>query len=110
MIVSSFNDRGLGGRAKKNKIRELIWQHNVEFMAIQETKLEKISPSLCFNLWAGENCDCAFIPSEGNSGGILSLWNKTCSKLIFSFPNEGSLLIIGAFGETLFCGECLLQM
>jgi len=50
MIVSTFNGRGLGGRVKKSKIRNLIRQNKVEILAIQETKLEVITPSLCYNL------------------------------------------------------------
>lgn len=50
MIVSTFNARGLGGRVKKNKIRNLIRQNKVEFLVIQDTKLEVITPPLCYNL------------------------------------------------------------
>lgn len=89
MIVSSFNIRGLGGALKKKKIKELIRNHGVDFMAIQETKLENVSPELCYNLWGSINCNWVFLPSKGNSGGILSLWNKSSSKLIFSFSGEG---------------------
>jgi len=89
MIVSSFNVRGLGGSLKKNKIKELIRNHGVDFMAIQETKLENVSPALSYKLWGSQNCNWAFLPSEGNSGGILSLWNNTISKLIFSFSGDG---------------------
>jgi exonuclease III len=47
MIVLSFNIRGLGGRVKRRRIRELVREHKVDFLAIQETKLEVISDSLC---------------------------------------------------------------
>ncbi|CAJ2635873.1 unnamed protein product [Trifolium pratense] len=30
----------------------------------------------CFSLWGDENCEWAFLASEGSSGGILSLRNK----------------------------------
>jgi len=55
MIMTTFNVRGLGGRVKKNKIRELVRQHNVDFLALQETKLEVITPSLCFSIWGNED-------------------------------------------------------
>jgi len=50
MIVLAFNIRGLGGRQKKNKIKELIREHKVEFLAIQETKMEVINSRLCQSL------------------------------------------------------------
>lgn len=37
--------RGLGGGLKRNKIRELVRQNNVDFLAIQETKMEVITRS-----------------------------------------------------------------
>jgi exonuclease III len=39
MIICSWNVRGLGGRVKKRKVKELIIREKVEVMAIQETKL-----------------------------------------------------------------------
>lgn len=89
MIITTFNIRGLGGVLKKNKIRDLIRVHRVDFMAIQETKMEVITPELCYSLWGSEDCEWAFRPSEGNSGGILSLWNKVHSRLNFTFVGEG---------------------
>jgi len=66
MIITTFNVRGLGGRVKRNKVKELIREHNVEFMAIQEMKMEEITNNFCFNLWGSEDCDWAFLPSKGN--------------------------------------------
>jgi len=89
MIVTTFNVRGLGGRVKKNKIRDLVRMNNVNFLAVQETKLQDISLELCYSLWGGIDCDWAFRPSEGNSGGILSIWRKSSSNFLFSFQGEG---------------------
>jgi exonuclease III len=89
MIVTTFNVRGLGGRVKKNKIRELVRQNNVDFLPIQETKLEIISPTLCYSLWGDQDCEWVFRPSEGNSGGILSIWRKSISSTLTTFQGEG---------------------
>jgi exonuclease III len=89
MIIMSFNIRGLGGRVKRRRIRELVREHKVDFQAVQETKLESISEKLCHNLWGSIDCDWAFYPSNGASGGILSIWSKQNSKLIFTFMGEG---------------------
>jgi hypothetical protein len=101
----SFNIRGLGGRVKRSKIRQLVKEHKVEFLAIQETKLESISAKLCYNLWGSEDCDWAFLPSEGASGGILSIWGKFNVKLIFTFIREdfvGVCLEWGVLKHTCF--------
>jgi exonuclease III len=89
MIVLSFNIRGLGGGVKMRRIRELVREFNVDFLAIQETKLEVVSAKICYSLWSSEDCNWAFIPSEGASGGILSIWGKKNSNLIFTFMGEG---------------------
>ncbi|KAK2444918.1 hypothetical protein QL285_015908 [Trifolium repens] len=89
MIVCSFNTRGLGSRVKRRKIREVVKEKNVDFLAIQETKLEVIPEAIVYGLWGGSDCDWAFLPAVGNSGGILSVWNKVKSTLVFTFSGEG---------------------
>jgi exonuclease III len=63
MIITSYNVRGLGGLVKRRKIRELIKKQNIQFLAIQETKLEAISDKLCYSLWGSNDCDWSFRPS-----------------------------------------------
>lgn len=89
MIVLSFNIRGLRGRQKQNKIKELVRSSNVDFLTIQETKMEKISDSLCYRLWGSDDCEWEFLPSEGNNGGILSIWHKSMSMVHYTFVGEG---------------------
>jgi hypothetical protein len=89
MIISSFNIRGLEGRVKSRLIKEMVSKEKVDFLALQETKLEVVTEAICFNLWGGEDCSWAFLPSVGNSGGIISIWRKSSSTLIFTFMGEG---------------------
>lgn len=89
MIVLTFNVRGLGGRSKRNKLRDLVREHKVDFLAIQETKMEEITHNLCYSIWGNEDCSWEFLPSEGNSGGILSIWRKSLSKVHYTFSGEG---------------------
>ncbi|WJX93090.1 hypothetical protein P8452_74658 [Trifolium repens] len=67
----------------------MIRNNKIDFLAIQETKLEVISETLCYGLWGSCDCDWVFLPSEGRSGGILSIWSKSNNSLIFSFMGEG---------------------
>jgi exonuclease III len=99
MIVATFNVCGLGGRLKKNKIKELVRAHKIDFVVIQETKLEVITRSLCANLCGNEDFEWAFLPSEGNSGGILSIWKKSLSTLYYTFKGEG---FVGVFWSGVF--------
>jgi hypothetical protein len=86
MIISSINIRGLGGAVKRSTIKELIRKEKIQFLAVQETKMETISDSFCYGLWGGEDCQWVFLPSIGNSGGLLSIW---CNKKV----RKGMLLI-----------------
>jgi exonuclease III len=73
MLIASINIRGLGGVVKQNYLKELVNKERPDFLAVQETKLETIPDSLCFNLWGSEDCQWVFLPSVGSSGGILSI-------------------------------------
>jgi hypothetical protein len=74
---------------KHKKIRELVKDQRVDFLAIQETKKEAVTESLCRQLWGDDDFLWAFLPSVGNSGGILSIWHKSDSIFLFSFVCEG---------------------
>lgn len=50
MIVVSMNIRGLGGPLKKKKIQTFIKEEKIEFMVIQETKMEVVDGQLCEQL------------------------------------------------------------
>jgi hypothetical protein len=100
MIISSINIRGLGGAVKRSAIKELVRKERVEFLAIQETKMELVSDALCYAIWGGENCQWAYLPSSGNSGGILSIWNNALASLIFSFIGEGFVGVCLEWGVT----------
>ncbi|GAU24549.1 hypothetical protein TSUD_148900 [Trifolium subterraneum] len=89
MIVSSFNVRGLGGVMKRRRIRELVRHQKIDFLALQETKMEVLSEAFCYSLWGSDDCEWVFLPSVGRSGGILSIWGKTNNSLIFSFVGDG---------------------
>jgi exonuclease III len=89
MIVGSFNIRGLGSRVKRRRIRDLVRDEKLDFLALHETKLQIIPESLPRSLWGNDDCSWAFLPSKGNSGGILSIWGNSHLSLIFTFVGVG---------------------
>jgi hypothetical protein len=70
-------------------LKELVRKEKIDFLAIQETKLESVSDALCYSIWDSEDCHWCFLLDVGNSGGILSIWCKSSSSLIFNFSGEG---------------------
>ncbi|GJR20985.1 RNA-directed DNA polymerase, eukaryota [Tanacetum coccineum] len=77
MNFLSLNVQGLGQPAKKSWIRELNGKYKVNFVAIQETKLEDIDLFSIRDLWDNFSYDFAFSPSNGYSGGLLCVWDPT---------------------------------
>ncbi|GJY64730.1 RNA-directed DNA polymerase, eukaryota [Tanacetum coccineum] len=74
---NSKSDGGLGSKAKKDWIRELITKHKVSFLSIQETKMELISAMDVKQLWGNYIFDHSFSEALGNSGGILCTWDSS---------------------------------
>lgn len=57
MRIASYNIRGLGGRIKKNAIRSLIKNEKLDFICIQETKMETMNSVLCQSIWGNSDVD-----------------------------------------------------
>jgi len=47
------------------------------------------NPFLFCSIWESEDCEWVFRASEGSSGGILSIWRKSCASVVSSFQGEG---------------------
>jgi hypothetical protein len=83
-LISEVLGAGLsGGRSGSSFL-----QKKLDFLAIQETKMEACSDSFCHGLWGNDGCDWVALPAVGNSGGILSLWNKVVASRVFHFSGE----------------------
>nr|GEV44233.1 RNA-directed DNA polymerase, eukaryota [Tanacetum cinerariifolium] len=61
--------------AKKDWIKELNNKHKVNFLSIQETKINHISDMDIKSLWGNSKFDYFISESVGNSGGILCIWD-----------------------------------
>nr|GFA89576.1 RNA-directed DNA polymerase, eukaryota [Tanacetum cinerariifolium] len=68
----------LGKKAKKEWVKELCNKNKVNFLSLQETKME-VMDILCVKLCCG-NMAFEYVHSDavGNSGGILCVWDPIC--------------------------------
>nr|GFA80938.1 RNA-directed DNA polymerase, eukaryota [Tanacetum cinerariifolium] len=66
---------GLGHKAKKGWIQELNSKYRINFVTLQETKMESIDIFSIKALWGNSSFDYVFSPSVGFSGGILLVWD-----------------------------------
>ncbi|GKB97671.1 RNA-directed DNA polymerase, eukaryota [Tanacetum coccineum] len=68
-------DGCLGLKVKKGWINSLCSKHKINFVALQETKMESMDLFTIKALWGNFSFDHAVSYSVGNSGGILCVWD-----------------------------------
>ncbi|KAK7281208.1 hypothetical protein RIF29_08984 [Crotalaria pallida] len=78
-------------------VKDLIRKYGVDFIGVQETKMEVVEDGLCSKLWGGESFDWAFRASQGRSGGILCIWNKDKFLKESVFQGEGFVAVQGVW-------------
>ncbi|XVF05232.1 hypothetical protein REPUB_Repub05bG0154300 [Reevesia pubescens] len=64
---------------------------------IQETMLEIIPVNKVSRLWRDDNFDWLFVPSVGNSDGLLSIWDKGSFAMESSIIKERILFVKGSW-------------
>nr|GEU59843.1 RNA-directed DNA polymerase, eukaryota, reverse transcriptase zinc-binding domain protein [Tanacetum cinerariifolium] len=75
MNFLSLNIQGLAQKAKKDWVKELCSKHKVNFLALQETKMEFMN-LLCVKMcWGNLAFEYAKSDSVGNSRGIICVWD-----------------------------------
>jgi endonuclease/exonuclease/phosphatase family metal-dependent hydrolase len=91
--VLSFNVRGINAVVKGNGIRCVIRESNCDIICLQETKKESFVRADLRRLCPNSFDEFAFVPSIGNSGGLITVWNS--SKLVGNiiFQNEYALSV-----------------
>ncbi|GJR52037.1 RNA-directed DNA polymerase, eukaryota [Tanacetum coccineum] len=65
----------LGSKAKKDWTRELVGKYKVNFLSLQETKMEDISSMDAKFIWGNSRFEHITSNAIGNSGGILCIWD-----------------------------------
>lgn len=76
---------------KKAAIRSLVRSEKLEFICIQETKLEKVDGFPCQSLWDSSDVDWLYKESVGSSGGLICIWGTDCFTIQDSFSRNGFL-------------------
>lgn len=99
MKILSFNVRGLGKRVKRRELRETLKNHKIDFCCLQETKEENMSNRICKSIWWDHAYDWASLDAEGNSGGVLSIWNDRVFGKVSAWWAKGVLVVNGFLRE-----------
>ncbi|KAL8549861.1 hypothetical protein ACS0TY_008632 [Phlomoides rotata] len=96
MKIPSYSIRGAGRRKEKRReVRDMVMNLKIEICCLQETKLEAVDRRLCKLIWGNRACDWACFGSEGNSGGILTLWNPDVFQKSSEWNRRGMVVVNG---------------
>nr|GEV21967.1 RNA-directed DNA polymerase, eukaryota [Tanacetum cinerariifolium] len=79
-----FDMSGVAQTAKKDWVKELCVSYKVNFVTLQETKMEKIDLWCIKRCWGNLSFDYTYSEAVGNSGGILCILDPT----MFQKENE----------------------
>ncbi|GJU26768.1 RNA-directed DNA polymerase, eukaryota [Tanacetum coccineum] len=90
-------DGCLGSKTKKEWLQELNNKHKVNFLAVQETKLDHISHMDVKYIWGNSNYQFVSSDSIGNSGGILCIWEASVFKKEFVTVSDNFVAIYGSW-------------
>nr|GEX03504.1 nucleotide-binding alpha-beta plait domain-containing protein [Tanacetum cinerariifolium] len=76
-VFVNVNSKGddVDSKAKKDWVKELCFNYKVNFLAIQETKMEEIDIFSVRSCWGNSIFEHLHSNSVGNSGGILCVWD-----------------------------------
>ena len=85
MNILSLNINGLGkGDYKIPFIRKIIDNNKIDFLGLQETKRRGITDFSLKNIWRSHDFEAVQKDALGQSGGLISMWNKSLFKKIAS--------------------------
>lgn len=99
MIIVSYNVRGLGKKEKRRDVKELILKVRADVCCLQESKLEIVNQRTIKAIWGRSVCDWDFAKSEGNSGGLITVWNPTVFTKMSAWSCKEFLVINGFLVE-----------
>ncbi|XP_057458406.1 uncharacterized protein LOC130749124 [Lotus japonicus] len=100
MKMLSFNARGVGERAKRRVIRELVTQNQVEVLCIQETKIQRVDRRICSQLWGDSNFEWKAVQAINRGGGLVTVWNSSSFTIEECVEGRGFLGLIGTWKKS----------
>ncbi|KEH15884.1 hypothetical protein MTR_0465s0020 [Medicago truncatula] len=66
ILGSGITFEGLEGRVKQKVIKDLMLDQRMDLLAIQESKLEVVTESVCIGLWESDHCNYIYLPTIGH--------------------------------------------
>lgn len=109
MIVLSINSRGMGSNIKQKAVRDIISQHKVDLICIQETKLQDVDIRRCRQIWGDADFEWRVALAENRGGGLLCIWKNGWFQVERTVIDTNFILLVGKFpGDDSLC--CFLNI
>ncbi|KAF5447539.1 hypothetical protein F2P56_033088 [Juglans regia] len=80
--IFSWNVRGINDINKRLRIRSLIHSWKIDFVCLQETKLDFVDRSIICSLWRGSFVGWTYLASSGASGGVLVMLDSRVLEMV----------------------------
>ncbi|GJW41141.1 RNA-directed DNA polymerase, eukaryota [Tanacetum coccineum] len=97
MNILSLNIQGLGPKAKKQWVKDLCCHNKINFLSLQETKIESVDAFVVRSLWGNMSFEYLFSPSVGNYKGVLCVWDRASFTKINVFISNYFVLVEGVW-------------
>ncbi|KAK8662391.1 hypothetical protein V6N13_091969 [Hibiscus sabdariffa] len=97
MKLLSWNIRGIGSNLKVFALKKLLNSVRVNVAFIQESKRVFLSVGDVSKLWYDDVFDFRYSEAEGNSGGLISIWNPAVFQLSNCTILKNLILLEGIF-------------
>ncbi|GJV52789.1 RNA-directed DNA polymerase, eukaryota [Tanacetum coccineum] len=92
-----YDMTGLAQKAKKDWVKELCVSNRVNFVSLQETKMENIDLWGIKRCWGNYDFDYVYSEAVGNSGGILSIWDPNVFKKLNATVSDFFTIVRGTW-------------
>jgi hypothetical protein len=100
MIGLIWNCRGVAKKGLSSVIKDLIWDHKVDFIGLQETMKKSYSDKFFRQIDINNEFSWSWTPSVGKSGGMLSGIRNDRFE-VENFENGDFMIIANVFDKSL---------
>nr|GEV31370.1 putative ribonuclease H protein At1g65750 family [Tanacetum cinerariifolium] len=97
--IISLNILGIGEDGKKGWISSIIRKERPDILGLQETKSGIVDDRWVEELWGDRGCGFTQLPANGNSGGILLMWDTNVFLCKEAMGDERLSTLMDRLGE-----------
>ncbi|GFY95658.1 hypothetical protein Acr_10g0010430 [Actinidia rufa] len=68
-------EKEIHGRHLRGWVKKITREHKVDFVLLQESKLENVNRGMVHQLWKDDDFDFVEVRADGSAGGLLCFWD-----------------------------------